>query len=737
MSDDSTVRVPPHPRSGGGLAVIGIVLLLVAAVVAGLQWRQLVVAQQAVRDGNAYAALGVYQIEIEYLRLAVCWRAAAAGDPAAAAELPLRYELFASRVAAARTGGARAMIDQTPDAEVARARLEAFVSQADALFDSGQPPRAEELAPWVDDLAALDAPARALTLAAAHRGAERGDTLVETLRRHGAIGVALGAALILLCAAFGLLAVRQRRLVRERQRALETLADRLAVARREAEMADEAKTAFLADASHEMRTPVQSLLGMLSLLDAQHASLLPRQAEQLRLALQAGQHLLRILDDLLDLSQLQSGRLALRSAPLDLQALVDEVLSLMRPQAAAKGLLLQSDLEPGVPPRIVADGTRVRQVLLNLLSNAVAYCDRGSVTLDLQRAQGEPPRLRFVVTDTGIGIGRDDAERLFDRSAAGSGAGGLGLDISRRLARLMGGTLTLHSVPGEGSRFCLELPLQEPVAEQPKAPAALPVGDARQPLGTLEVLVAEDHPVNRQYLAALLESLGHHAHFVGDGRAAVQAATERRFDLVLMDLHMPELDGIAATRAIRAMPQQAAATMPIVALTADAFQATRQRCLEAGMNDFLTKPVSPQDLATALRRLFGHDSAQPAPPTIEPPASLPPALVDEAALGMLLQGLPAVRVAGLVEAYLQQAGDTAERMRQAVREGRPLELRALAHATRGAALNLGLAALAQTAQALHEGAAHLPAHEVAHLVQRFEQLVPRTRDAAQKAGLPA
>lgn len=737
MSDDATVRIPPHPRSGGGLAVIGLVLLLVAAVVAGLQWRQLVVAQQAVRDGNAYAALGVYQIEIEYLRLAVCWRAAAAGDPAATAELPLRFELFASRVAAARTGGARTMIGEAADAEVAHARLEAFVSQADALFDSGQPPPAAELAAWADDLAALDAPARALTLAAAHRGAERGDALVQTLRRHGAIGVALGAALMLLCAAFGLLAWRQRRLVRERQRALETLADRLAAARREAEVADEAKTALLAEASHAMRTPVQSLLGMLSLMDAQRASLLPRQAEQLRLALQAGQHLLRILDDLLDLSQLQSGRLALRPTPLDLPALVDEVVALIRPQATAKGLILQSDLEPGVPPRIVADGTRVRQVLLNLLANAITYCDRGSVTLDLRRVPGEPPRLRFIVTDTGIGIGRDDAERLLDRDAAGAEPRGLGIDISHRLARLMGGTLTLHSVPGEGSRFCLDLPLQEAEVAPPAAAAPRLAGDATQPLGSLQVLVAEDHPVNRQYLAALLESLGHHAHFVGDGRAAVRAAAERRFDLVLMDLHMPEMDGIAATRAVRAMPDQAAATMPIVALTADAFQATRQRCLDAGMNDFLTKPVSPQDLATALRRLFGHDSAQAAPPTVEAPATLPPALVDEAALGKLLQGLPAERVAGLVEAYLQQAGDTAERMRQAVREGRPLELRALAHATRGAALNLGLAALAQTAQALHEGAAHLPAHEVAHLVQRFEQLVARTRDAAQKAGLPA
>lgn len=772
MPDDRPARVPPHPRTAGGLAIVGIVLLLVAAVVAALQWRQLGIAQQAVRVGNPYAGMGLFQVEVAFLRLAGPWRAAAAGDAEAAAALPLRYELFVSQLATARKGGLREIIDGVAEAEAARARLEAFVSRADALFDAGRAPSPEALTALLVELDEVDASARTLTLAAAHRSAERGDALVDTLRRYGSFGVALGAALLLLCAAFALLALRQHRLVRERQRALEALAERLTTARRDAEAADQAKTAFLADTSHELRTPVQGLLGMLTLLAGQRASLQPRQAEQLQLALDAGQHLLRILDDLLDLSRLQSGSLVLQRAPLALQALADEVLALMRPQAAAKGLLLQSGIEPGLPQRIVADGTRVRQVLFNLLSNAVRHCDRGSVTLDLRRAPGDPARLQFLVTDTGIGIGRDDARRLLDGRGAGhageeSRAGhagvetrsghaggltraghvgaderagaGLGLDISRRLARLMGGELTLHSVPGEGSRFGLEIPLQE-AAPEPAAAPAPPASPLEAELRTLAVLVAEDHPINRQYLAALLESLGHRAHFVADGRDAVRAACEQRFDLVLMDLHMPEMDGIAATRAIRALPDRAAATVPIVALTADAFQETRERCLVAGMNDFLTKPVSPQDLAAALRRLFGHDAADAAPPG-EPPAPAPlapsAALVDAEALQRLLQGLPAGRVAELVNAYLDQAGDTAARMRQALREGRALELRALAHATRGAALNLGLSALAQTAQALHEGAAHLPAHEVAHLVQRFERLLPRTREAAQEVGLPA
>ena len=256
----------------------------------------------------------------------------------------------------------------------------------------------------------------------------------------------------------------------------------------------------------------------------------------------------------------------------------------------------------------------------------------------------------------------------------------------------------------------------------------------------MRVLVAEDHPVNRQYMASLLESMQHPAHFVGNGREAVQAVQQQRFDLVLMDLHMPELDGIGATVAIRALPDRAAATVPIIALTADAFQDTRDRCLLAGMNDFLTKPVSPQDLATALRRLYGQDAADvpaPAPGAVPLPPALAASaeLIDRAAVQRVLQGLPPPRLAALMDEFLAQGPQTVAQMRAAVRDGQPLELRAHAHAARGAALNLGLAALAQTAQSLHEGAAHLPAHEIAHLVQRFENLLPRTRQAAVDAGL--
>jgi CheY-like chemotaxis protein len=242
-------------------------------------------------------------------------------------------------------------------------------------------------------------------------------------------------------------------------------------------------------------------------------------------------------------------------------------------------------------------------------------------------------------------------------------------------------------------------------------------------------------------MAALLKTLGHEAHFSANGVEALQAAQEHRFDVVLMDLHMPEMDGIAATRAIRALPDPARSTVPIVALTADAFDDTRERCLVAGMNDFLTKPVSPQKLATSLRRLFGAArvpaAGAPAEPQPLPARGDAVAIVDQAAIEAALQAMPRQRLAEMIQAFLEQGPQTVQRLRAAVRGAQPLELRVNAHAAKGAALNLGLSALAATADALHDGAAHLPAHEIARLVQRYEELLPQTRQAVHRLGLEA
>jgi CheY-like chemotaxis protein len=404
-----------------------------------------------------------------------------------------------------------------------------------------------------------------------------------------------------------------------------------------------------------------------------------------------------------------------------------------------------------VPARVLADATRVRQIVFNLLSNAIKFSDRGVVELNLRVAKqdvGQPAQLEFIVTDNGIGIDEAAQASLFTRFAQGGsppsrrpGGAGLGLEISRNLARLMGGDISVRSRLGEGSTFSFFMPLH-----LASAPASIDLDRTEEgalSARTLNMLVAEDHPVNRQYMAALLDSMGHNAIFTANGREAVDAVRRRQgqpaFDIVLMDLHMPVLDGFDATREIRALPDAEAATVPIVALTADAFSETRSRCLVSGMNDFLTKPVSPHRLAALLRRLFGTAAA---PRVVEGAAPVVPfnfdelaALIDRDALAGALRAMPSARVAALIHEFLDQGPQTVQRLRAAVRGADALELKASAHAAQGAALNLGLTALAATAGALQEGAAHLAAHEIARLVQRFEQQLAQTRQAAIDCGL--
>jgi CheY-like chemotaxis protein len=444
--------------------------------------------------------------------------------------------------------------------------------------------------------------------------------------------------------------------------------------------------------------------------------------------------------------------LSLSEGPVDLRELLREVEALMRPQAQAKSQALHLDADPGVPERVLADRTRVKQILFNLLNNAVKFSDRGVVVLDLHRASGEDGRaeLEFVVTDTGIGMDQATLARLFQRFSQGDesrarrhGGAGLGLEISRSLARLMGGDVSARSVPGEGSSFSLRIPMRVVDAAPNAAPALagpeMPAGGT----GMLRILVAEDHPVNRQYMAALLEGMGHQAHFAGNGLEAVQAVREQRFDIVLMDLHMPLLDGVAATLSIRGLADSVSATVPIIALTADAFAQTRERGLLAGMNAFLTTPVSPVKLSATLRRLFGPrgktdasaDGGLRAAEEASAAARGPAPLLDQGALDAALRAMPRERLAALLAAFFEQGPEMVQRLRLALRDGQALDLRVNAHAARGAALNFGLTALAQTTQALHEGATHVPAHEIARLIQRFEDLLASSREACEAAGM--
>ena len=735
------------------LGVIGFGLLVALLSVALVQARQFSLLKQAVRAGDDFAMLNIYQVEIEYLRLRELWRMASVSQvQAAPPDLRLRYDIWVSRVQLLDAGGAKRLIKDNAEHQNTLVDIYRFIAAADQGL--GERPLMDPSAAFLLDrlpgLEALGAPVHNLSLGAAHRLAELVEERNQAVHQQNQLGLGLTIFMSILTLAFATIALNQVGKLRRRREALEELANNLRLARAEAESASQAKSAFLANMSHEIRTPFHGLMGMLSLL--REAGLTPRQIDYLRTATESADHLLMILNDILDMSQLESGRLTLVPGPVALRALLREIEALMRPQAAAKSLALHMDVEPSVPERVMADATRLKQILFNLLSNAIKFSDRGAVLVHVTSRPGpaEGRQLEFSVIDTGMGLDEASLGRLFNRFEQGDatrsrrhGGTGLGLEISRNLARLMGGDITVTSKPGEGSNFTLCVPLTVVVnVPLPLSPTGEETPTSARPL---RVLVAEDHPVNRQYIAALLDTLGHFAHYAANGKEALQAASDMSFDLILMDVHMPLLDGIAATRAIRALPEAARSTVPIVAMTADAFDETRGRCMVAGMNDFLTKPVSPQKLGTVLRQLFGSapQSAASPPPAAKPetPVARTRAghagqpLLDEAAIESTLKGMSRGELGRMMLTLLDQGPATVQHMRAAVRDGQPLELRVNAHAVKGAALNLGFTALAHTAQALQEGAAHLPAHEVARLVQRFEELLPQTRQAAARAGL--
>lgn len=380
----------------------------------------------------------------------------------------------------------------------------------------------------------------------------------------------------------------------------------LAEAKQAADEAARIRADFLATMSHEIRTPMNGVIGMANLLRS--TPLEPDQGDYVETILSSGQAMLKIINDILDLSRLRAGKMEMAPESFALRHCVEGAVNLVRPECQRKGLELILQSAPDLPDRVRGDEGRIRQVLVNLLGNAVKFTEDGSVTVSVDAEPEEDGwRVSFAVVDTGIGIPADKQSAIFEsftqadaNTARRFGGSGLGLTISRQLVEVMGGRLTMSSEVGQGSCFCLSLPLgrADPLAD-PK-PSADPAPDKdTTALAGLDLLVAEDSEVNRYLLERFLEDTGMRLRFAHDGGQAVDMVVQRKPDVILMDMSMPVLSGIDATREIRRQPGRQPV---IVALTANAFEDDRQACLDAGMDDFLTKPVDRSELIECLSR---------------------------------------------------------------------------------------------------------------------------------------
>jgi PAS domain S-box-containing protein len=479
-----------------------------------------------------------------------------------------------------------------------------------------------------------------------------------------------------------------------------------------AEEASAARLVFFAAMSHEIRTPMNAIVGFTRLALGDQ-SLSAERRRQLTMVSSAAENLLVIINNLLDFAKGESGRLTLLELPFDPRELLEGVVGLLAPEARRKGIELTAELDPGLPRALLADEARLRQILINLIGNAVKFTEQGGVKVQVQCAGVTPTsaHLRISVADTGIGIAPQALSRLFtpftqayEASAVRYGGTGLGLNISKQIAELMGGKLVVESTLGVGSRFTFaaDVKLSTPAdvaARRRRERASLVAAVTPR-----QILVAEDQFVNQELVRAILEQYDHRLTIVDNGEEAVAAVAKGGFDIVLMDIQMPVMDGLTATRRIRASGPRGE-RLPIVAVTAQALQEDIERCVQVGASDVVTKPIDPNLLIATIERLTaGASMLQKVVDNADAGGAQSEQILDGAVLGATAGMGDPRRFQDLLRHFTAMIEQTMGRLRAAADAGDAVAMAADAHKLAGSVGSFGLMALGQACRDLERAA---------------------------------